>query len=120
MITPEVADEFGEALPSWINIQPATKFNIKSLEKYRLGKGEITSLALALDLKDSIVILDDEKAKKIARQLQLTVTGSLGVIVKAKQENLVPSVKDILSRVKATNFYMPSYIEETILKLANE
>jgi len=29
-------------------------------------------------------------------------------------------LRDILSRIKATNFYLPSYIEETILKLANE
>ena len=84
MITPEVSDEFGEELPSWIDIRPARKSSIESLEKYKLGKGEIASLALALDLKDSTVILDDEKEKKIARQLHLNVTGSLGIIVKGK------------------------------------
>ena len=51
MITPEVSDEFGEELPSWIDIRPARKSSIESLEKYKLGKGEIASLALALDLK---------------------------------------------------------------------
>ena len=50
----------------------------------------------------------------------MNVTGSLGIIIKAKQEKLIPNVREIINRIKATNFYMPSHIEEAVLKLANE
>ncbi len=50
-------------------------------------KGEFISfLALAVELKNSIVILDDDKAKKIAKSYNLDVAGSLGIIVKQKRK----------------------------------
>jgi len=50
-------------------------------------KGEFISfLALAVELKNSIVILDDDKAKKIAESYNLDVAGSLGIIVKQKRK----------------------------------
>ncbi len=119
-ITPEVADEFGEELPDWILIQPASKKNFKKLKSYTLGEGEISSIALALDLHDSLIILDDEKAKKVAKSLQLNVTGSLGIILRAKQEGLIPTVKDIIYKIKETNFHLHLNLEELVLKLANE
>ncbi len=67
IITPEVANEFGEPLPDWINIQFAKPTNINMFEIYNIGIGEITSLALALEFKNSTVILDDDKAKKICK-----------------------------------------------------
>jgi predicted nucleic acid-binding protein len=51
IVTPEVATEFGEPLPSWINIRVAQPAHITMFEIYNLGIGEITSLALALELK---------------------------------------------------------------------
>ncbi len=93
LITPEVANEFAEPIPDWINIQSANPVNISLFENYNLGVGEITSLALAIELKNSTIILDDDKAKKIAKSHNLDVTGSLGIILKAKEKNIIPSVK---------------------------
>lgn len=120
IITPEVADEYGKQIPEWISIQSAESNNTRLFEQYNLGKGEVSSLALALELKDTTIILDDDKAKKIARLFKLDITGSLGIIVKAKQKNLVPNVKDILNKIKATNFYLPSSLERIILEIAGE
>ncbi len=71
IVTPEVANEFGELLPDWINIQSAEPTDIRMFEIYNFGIGEVTSLALALELKNSTVILDDDKAKKIVSHLTL-------------------------------------------------
>lgn len=120
LITPEVANEFAESLPEWINIQYANPENISLFENYNLGTGEINSLALAVELKDSTIILDDDKAKKIAKSHNLDVTGSLGIILKAKQRNIIPSMKDVLIKIKSTNFHLPSSLEALILKIAGE
>jgi predicted nucleic acid-binding protein len=120
IITPEVANEFGELTPEWINIQSAKPENIFLFENYNLGIGEITSLALAVELTNSTVILDDDKAKKIAKSYNLDVTGSLGIIVKAKEKNIIPSVRDVLIKIKAINFHLPSSLEKLILKIAEE
>jgi predicted nucleic acid-binding protein len=120
IVTPEVANEFGEPLPQWINIQSAKPENIFLFEHNNLDMGEITSLALAVELKNSTVIFDDNKAKKIAKLHNLGVTGSLGIIVKAREKNIIPVVKDVLTKIKATNFHLPSSLEDLILKIAGE
>jgi predicted nucleic acid-binding protein len=58
--------------------------------------------------------------QKIAKSHNLEVTGSLGIIVKAKEKNIIPNVKDLLTKIKATNFHLPSYLENAILKIAGE
>ena len=120
IITPEVAEEFGEPLPGWIIIQSALLKNIALFNNYNLGMGEITSLALAVELKNSTVILDDDKAKKIAKAHNLDVTGSLGIIVKAKEKGIIPNVQDVVTKIKATNFYLSPSLENLILKIAGE
>lgn len=120
IVTPEVANEFGESMPEWISVQYAKPSNITLFEIYNLGAGETTSLALALELKNSTVILDDDKAKRIAKSFNLDVTGSLGLIVKAKEKNIIPSVKDVLIKIKATSFHLPSPLENLILKVSGE
>lgn len=120
IITPEVANEFGEPLPDWINIHLAKPANNNIFKIYNIGIGEITSLALALEFKNSTIILDDNKAKKIAKSFDLDVTGSLGIIVKAKERNVISNVKEVMTAIKTTDFYLPPSLENIILKTAGE
>ncbi len=85
-VTVEVAKEFGEPLPKWIHIETAKSRNVALFDGYNIGIGEITSLALAFEFENSKIVLDDDKAKKIAKSFGIDVTGSLGIIVKAKEK----------------------------------
>lgn len=73
-----------------------------------------------MELKDCTIILDDNKARKIAEKLGLSFTGTIGVIVKAKLQGIIPSIKPILEKIKQTNFRISTEIEIQALKLANE
>lgn len=65
VVTREVADEFGD-LPEWITIQEVTdRTQFSQLNKI-LGKGEASSIVLALELEDSLLIIDEKKGRKIA------------------------------------------------------
>lgn len=120
IITPEVAGEFGEPLPRWMKVQAAKLPSISLVEIYNIGIGEITSIALAVELKDSTLILDDHKAKKIAKSFHLDVTGSLGILLKAKEKNIIPAIREVLTRIKETDFYLPPSLEKLILEVAAE
>lgn len=121
VITTEViALEFGGKFPEWVEI-----INVKDLQKQQLlelqiDKGESSAIALALELPDCTVILDDNKARKIARSLRLNVTGTIGVIIKAKLMGKIPSIKPYLEKIKATNFRLSPEIELQALIEANE
>jgi len=51
----------------------------------KLGVGEREALSLAIAIPDSLVILDDALARSYAQQLNLSITGTLGVLLKGKQ-----------------------------------
>jgi len=50
VITPEVANEFGEKLPSWIKVQNPTNLEIQKLINSSIDLCEASSIALALEL----------------------------------------------------------------------
>jgi predicted nucleic acid-binding protein len=118
--TSEIAEEFGETLPEWIMIKNVSdKYSQKILE-LQIDKGESSAIALALEMPKSILILDDYKARKIAKQLGIIYTGTIGVIIKAKLNGIIPSIKPIIEKIKQTNFRISEEIELQALKEAKE
>lgn len=98
--TPDIADEYGEELPEWVEIVAVTdKFRQQILEM-QIDRGESSAIALALETPNSTIILDDNKARKIAEKLGITFTGTIGVIIKAKLTGIIPSVKPILKKIR--------------------
>ena len=118
--TTEVAEEFGQPLPSWFEIrQPANK-NYQSIIEASVDKGEASAIALAIESADCLLIIDDLKGRKLAHQLGLAIIGTIGVIVDAKLVGIITSVKPILARIKGTNFRVTDQLEALILKRAGE
>jgi len=118
--TAEVAEEFGQTLPSWFELRQPTDKNYQSIIEASVDKGEASAIALAIELDDCLLIIDDLKGRKFAHQLGLTIIGTIGIIVDAKIAGIIPSVKPILAKIKATNFRITEQLELLILKRANE
>ena len=118
--TPDIAIEYGDTLPEWVQIISVTDKYKQQLLEMQIDKGESSALALALEIPGSTVILDDYKARKIAERLGITFTGTIGVIIKAKLKGIIPSIKPILEKIKQTDFYLSAEIELQALKEAKE
>ncbi|MCD6490435.1 MAG: DUF3368 domain-containing protein, partial [Thermodesulfobacterium sp.] len=69
---------------------------------------------------DCIIVLDDKKARKIAKDLNLKVTGTLGVLLKAKKLGLIEAIYPLLQELKKKNFYISEKLERNVLKLSGE
>ncbi len=118
--TIEIAKEFGDILPKWFEIVSVKDKLTLQLLEMQIDKGEASAIALALETSNCTVILDDYKARKIADKLGLIFTGTLGVIIKAKLNGIIPSIIPILKRIKETNFRLSSEIELRALNEAGE
>ena len=118
--TPEVALEYGESLPDWIIIEQAVNTQMQQLLELQLDKGESSAIALALGTPECTIILDDIKARKIAERLGLEITGTIGVIIKAKLNGIIPSIKPLIEKIKTTNFRLSQDIEIQALVAAKE
>ena len=118
--TPEIAEEFGESLPDWVEIVSVSDKTKQELLEIQVDKGEASAIALALENENSFLILDDNKARKLAHSLKLDVTGTVGVIVTAKQKGVISSIKPILQKIKETNFRISADLELQALLQASE
>ncbi|OYU94256.1 MAG: DUF3368 domain-containing protein [Bacteroidetes bacterium B1(2017)] len=118
--TNDIADEFGETLPNWVEIKEVVDKVKQNILETQLDKGESSAIALALEMPDSILIIDDYKARVIAHKLGLSLTGTLGVIVKAKKAGIIDSIKPFLRKIKQTNFRISITLEMEALKAADE
>jgi predicted nucleic acid-binding protein len=119
-ITQDILLEYGEHLPDWIEVLQAKDQYRQQLLEMQIDKGEASAIALALETVDNIVNLDDWKARKLAERLGLSVTGTLGVIIRAKNTGLIPSIKPYLEKIRETNFRISEELEQIALKEANE
>jgi len=113
-ITPEVKDEFGEELPGWIKVEEVKDNSKTKLIANILDMGEASTIALALEREDSLVILDDGKARRFAAGINLKITGTLGVIINAKKVGLSINVHKIIADMKQCGFRIPNDIEKIL------
>lgn len=118
--TPEIVKEYGKPLPFWVKIsKPKDSLKQKVIET-QLDQGESSAIALALENQNSLIIIDDLKARKYAKKLGLACTGTLGVINKAKELGVISEIKPIINQLQQTNFRISDKVIEEILNRNNE
>jgi len=119
-ITPEIAEEFGKALPAWIKVKEAGNQALHQTLTQILGQGESSAIALTFDLPNTLIALDDLKARKVAKSLNLKITGRLGILIKAKEQGYIEKLLPILNQVQQTDFRISENIIRKILATVGE
>lgn len=102
---------------SWISVQPAPA---DPLVPSSLDAGERDAIALARALGASRILLDERAARAVATRLGLTVTGSAGILLAAKQIGIIPLVKPHLDQMVAQGRHIGTNVYEQILRQAGE
>ncbi|XDD53011.1 DUF3368 domain-containing protein [Leptospira sp. WS4.C2] len=117
IITDTVKTEFGENIPDFIKVKnPKQEFSVKSLEQI-LDSGEASTIALALESKNSLVILDDLKARKIAKNLGLKITGTLGILAKAKTLGIIEDLEKQIDELQRKGIWISDSVLNEIRKI---
>ena len=85
-----------------------------------LGSGEREVLALASASADALVLLDDAVARQHARKFGLQFTGTLGILLKAKQSGLLIEIRSILDKLETKGFRLDKKTRAAMMNLAEE
>jgi len=86
-----------------------------------LGKGETAVLSYALSAPDWVAILDDGAARRCARSLSIRLTGTLSVVILAKQYGLIESAAQVLRALQNNEFRLDdTVIREALSKTVGE
>ena len=85
-----------------------------------LDRGEAEVIALAQELNAELVIIDERLARRHARRLGFTLTGTLGVLLKAKERELVPAVGPLIYQLRQGGIWLDDVLVAEVLRLAGE
>ena len=122
LIPPAVVSEVTStvALPAWIGQQALTQPVGPRILSASLGPGESEAISLALETEAKRVILDDRPARRLAQALRLPVIGTLGVLLAAKQRQLLIAVRPCLDNLLQCDFRIAPSLYENVLSAAGE
>jgi len=85
-----------------------------------LGRGESEAIHVARQEPTSLLLLDDAQARRAATALGLIVTGTAGVLVRAKREGFIESVRPLLLQMKDHGYYLSNKVIEYACREAGE
>lgn len=104
----------------WICVEKIQNHLAKSMYKTQLHDGEVEVMILSMEVNADVVIIDDANAKKHAKYLGLPVTGTLGVLIKAKKEGYIEKLKPLLQQLVENGIYMSDGLIDLCLQEVGE
>jgi len=86
-----------------------------------LDVGESAAIALAIEKKANLLLLDETDARNIAEFYNLTKTGVIGILMRAKKKNLIKEIRPMLEKLKIqAHFWIKPDLYESILSVMGE
>lgn len=104
----------------WLVVRTVQNLTVVAVLKTQVDPGEAEAIALAIELGDVFVILDDRKARQLAQQLSLKVIGTVGMLLRAKRFGVIPEIKPLLAALNQVNFRISEALIQKALQLAGE
>jgi predicted nucleic acid-binding protein len=96
-------------------VQPASR-----VLAWKLGPGETAVLSWALNHPGSVAIVDDLAARRCAEVLEVPFIGTLGLVLRAKRQGLLPAARPVVEELLAAGMYLSEKIIHQALALVGE
>ena len=114
--------KFSSTLQQWTKPFIKKCNNIEAFNAYRLslGKGESEAIVLSKEFKDCILLLDDKKARKVAKLENQKVIGTIGILISAKDKGLISEIKSSLMLLEEQDIHLSKALIEKALEITGE
>lgn len=104
---------------TWIK-KVTVQDRIVTILRHEIDYGEAEAIALALERKADLLLLDDAEAREKARLYNITITGTLGILLRARKELLIPSLRETLCELASTGFWLHDKLAARLLAEVGE
>jgi predicted nucleic acid-binding protein len=106
-------------MPPWVSIEPLAR-PVSALGGSALDAGEAAVIQLALERQVGTVAIDEVRGRRAALAAGLRVTGSLGLLGRAKAIGLIPVVKPYVTAMRSAGIFLDDGLVEWFLKETGE
>lgn len=111
---PVMVQDWIASPPVWLSVVNAPAGS-EDREIQRLDPGEREAILLAEQMNTDLLLLDDWKARELARERGLPITGLIGVIDMAIEKSLVDPGA-VVERLRATTFRVSDHLLKILLR----
>ncbi len=113
------AREVGTA--TWIKRSAVRNTALVQALQLELDAGEAEAIALAMERSAGLLLLDERLGRRAAARLGLTVAGTLGVLIAAKDSGLLESMRPVLDALREqAGFWIGDDLHAAVLKATGE
>ena len=92
---------------------------VTALNKH-LDLGEAEAITLTLDCKANLLVLDEKEARNYALIYDISITGFIGILIRAKNKGVINEVKHYLDLIISKGFYIKESLYNEILEVVDE
>lgn len=105
----------------WLQVKVLEDQTLANVLCTALDAGESEAIALARTIGANLLVMDESAGRSMARNLELQVTGTLGVLLKAKRAGHLPSLTDEIDRlVGDAGFLVSARVRQFFIEAAGE
>jgi predicted nucleic acid-binding protein len=101
------------ARPPWLEVRSPSNPEDPDLPRHR---GERDAIKLALELRADLLLMDEERPRKIATGLGIQVIGTIGVLEQAANRNLLPNLKAVHELIRQSSFHVAESLLDASLR----
>ncbi len=106
---------------SWIHVQEVQDRRLVEALQLELDKGEAEAIALAVERSADLLLMDELEGRRVAERLRVRTLGVLGVLLHAKREKIIRSVRPILDDlIQKAGFWVGQELYARVLREAGE
>jgi predicted nucleic acid-binding protein len=103
----------------WISIE-SVKSIITNDIIHALDAGEAAAIMLALEQNADLLVIDERKGRGCARALNIPITGTLGVLLVAKERGLIDKIQPLVANLLTNSAWINPALVNNVLTLAGE
>lgn len=97
------------AQTSWLTIRSVTNTTLLASLRLELDEGESEAIALFLEDSAQAILLDEKSARQVAKRLNIPTLGTVGILIWARQNGLISSLKEQLDILQNIGKFRLSY-----------
>ena len=109
---PELIRQFIISNPGWLSVRTPIKVDPIS----DLDAGEVEAISLAAELRAVLLLIDETAGRNVAMMRKIPTIRTAALLAKAADAGLIPDLKTVFDRLRATNFRVPSAVLDELLK----
>jgi uncharacterized protein len=108
------------ASETWMRVRDVAGRTAVSFVQAALHRGEAEAIVLATELQAAWLVMDDQDARRFANRCGLRTVGTLGILLAAKQNGKIPSLRFEIERLQALGFRVNPRLLTAVLQRADE